>query len=47
MAHCPSCGKDISKPSRVAKNQFFTVEAYTCAKCNQSFKVTANYSYIV
>ncbi len=44
MAHCPSCGKKVDKPSRVLENYCFTIEAYNCEKCHHSFKVTINHS---
>jgi hypothetical protein len=48
MVHCPSCGKEVSKPASVLKNQCFTIEAYNCGKCHHNFKVTINQAlYIV
>lgn len=48
MAHCPSCGKIVDKPSRVLKNQCFIIEAYDCGKCHHHFNVTVNQAnYIV
>lgn len=48
MAHCPSCGKIVDKPSSILKNQCFTIEAYECGRCHHNFKVSVNKSlYIV
>jgi len=44
MTHCPSCGKEVIKPSRVLKNYCFTIEAYDCRKCHHNFRVTVNES---
>jgi predicted RNA-binding Zn-ribbon protein involved in translation (DUF1610 family) len=44
MAHCPNCGKEVDRPSRVLKNYSFTIEAYNCKKCHTNFKVTINHS---
>lgn len=44
MTHCPICGKEVIKPSRVLKNHCFTIEAYDCRKCHHNFKVTVNES---
>jgi transposase-like protein len=44
MAHCPSCGKEIGKPSRELKNYSFTIQAFYCEKCHHDFKVTINQS---
>ena len=44
MAHCPNCGREVFKPSRVLKNHYFAIEAYECQKCNHNFKVTINES---
>jgi len=44
MTHCPSCGKEVSKPSRELKNHSFTIQAYSCEKCHHNFKVTVNQS---
>jgi hypothetical protein len=47
MAHCPSCGKEVNKPSRVQKNYSFTIQAYDCGKCHHNFKVTLNQSWYI
>lgn len=44
MAHCPICGKEVNKPSRVLKNYSFTIQAYDCGKCHHHFIVTINAS---
>ena len=44
MVHCPNCGKEVGKPSRVLTNQSFTIQAYNCGKCHHYFKVTINHS---
>ncbi len=44
MTHCPSCGKEVNKPSRVLKNHCFTIEAFHCGKCHHYFTVTNNES---
>lgn len=38
---CPKCNNSIAvKPTRVLKNQVFTIEAYECDRCHSKFKVT-------
>jgi transposase-like protein len=44
MVHCPSCGKEVEKPSRTLTNYSFTIEAYNCKKCHHNFKITINHS---
>jgi transposase-like protein len=44
MAHCPSCGKEIDKPSKALTNYNFTIEYFNCKKCHHNFKVTTNQS---
>jgi hypothetical protein len=44
MVRCPSCGRVVTKPFKVLKNQCFTIEAYSCGKCHHNFKVTVNQS---
>lgn len=44
MAHCPSCGKEVNKPSNILKNHCLTVKVYDCRKCHHNFKVTINQS---
>jgi transposase-like protein len=44
MAHCPSCGKEVNKPSRELKNYCFIIQAYYCKECHHDFKVTINQS---
>lgn len=39
MAHCPSCGKEVTKPSKVLENYSFNIQSYYCSKCHNSFKV--------
>lgn len=39
MAHCPSCGTEIDKPSKVLKNHVFRIEGYDCDNCNSKFKI--------
>jgi len=44
MVHCPSCGKEVNKPTRGLKNQNFIIQMYDCGKCHHNFKVTINNS---
>lgn len=44
MVHCPSCGKEVKKPSREAKNYCLTFQDYNCKKCHHSFRVSVNES---
>jgi transposase-like protein len=39
MATCPICKKEVAQPRKELKNPAFTIEAYTCTRCNYSFKV--------
>jgi hypothetical protein len=38
MCNCSKCGKKIEKPTRKLENSLFTVEEYTCKKCNTTHK---------
>jgi transcription elongation factor Elf1 len=44
MAHCPNCGKEVNKPSRVIKNYSFTIQVFNCGHCGHNFRVTINES---
>jgi len=39
MAHCPNCGKEVTKPSNTIENFSFNIQTYYCNKCHKSFKV--------
>jgi len=38
MATCPNCGKELTTPKKKLTNSYFSLEAYTCDKCGQTFK---------
>ena len=46
MVKCPNCSTDITDPYKSLKNNVFHIEAYTCNKCNYSFKVTNEFVFL-
>jgi uncharacterized C2H2 Zn-finger protein len=43
MAKCPRCKIEVAQPTKALKNHAFSIESYTCTKCNNIFKVIKEY----
>ena len=38
VVNCPLCGRHVSEPDKLLKNDFIHIEAYICDHCGTQFK---------